>query len=129
MNRNGDFILVGLFWCRVYDMYFVPQYFHWYGFHHFVNNCPNKSNPANCSKSSGQHKTANCRSKFSKRLYCLKAKVNSSKDHEATSCHCPILIREQTQIQKRTNYSQEKNYSSLVSPEVAFVSAYLTHIP
>ena len=109
MNRNGGFIFVGLCRCKVYDRYFVPQCFHCYGFNHFANNCPNKNNPARCAKCSGQHKTENCRSKFLKCLNCVKAKVNGSKDHEATSRYCPILIREQTQIQKRTNYSHEKN--------------------
>ena len=53
-------------------------------------------------------------------MKCVKVKLNSSNDREATSRYCPILIREQTKIQKRTNYSHEKKYSSIVSPEVAF---------
>ena len=62
-----------------------------------------------CSKSSGQHKIENCRSKLLECLKYVNAKVNCSEDHEATSFNCPILIREQTQIQRRTNYSHEKN--------------------
>ena len=78
-------------------------------FHHFANHCPNKIDPSKCGKCSGQQKKGICRSKFFKCLNCIKAKVNSFKYHEITSRYCPILIAEQTQIQKRTNYSHENN--------------------
>ena len=113
MNRNGGYIFVILCRCKVYDRYFVPQCFHCSGFNHFANNCRNKNNPAGCAKCSGQHKSENCRLKFLKCLNCVKAKVNGSEDHEATSRYCPMLIREQNQIQRRTNYSHEKNKQAL----------------
>ena len=103
MNRNEGYIFVGLCRCKVYDRYFVPQCFHCYGFNHFADNCPNKNNPARCSKCSGQHKAGNCRQKFLKCLNCVKAKINGSKDHETMSCFCPILIKEQNQIRRRAN--------------------------
>ena len=83
--------------------------FHCFGFNHFANNCPKIKNPARCAKCSWQHKTENCGSKFLNCLNCVKAKVNGSKDREAMSRFCPILIKEQNQIQRRTNYSHEKN--------------------
>ena len=59
MNRNGGYIFVGLFKCKVYDRYFVPQCFHCNEFNHFANPYPNKSNPVKCGKCSGQHKREN----------------------------------------------------------------------
>ena len=71
--------------------------------------CPNKNNPAKCGKCAGEHKTENCRSKFFKSANCIKGKVDTSKVYEATSRQCPILITEQNQILKRTNFKHEKN--------------------
>ena len=41
-------------------------------------------------------------------LNCVKAKINDSKDHAATSRFCPILIKEQNQLKRRTNCCIEK---------------------
>ena len=109
MNRNGGYIFVGLCKCKVYNRYFVPQLFHCYQYNHFSNNFPNKSKPAKCGKCAGQLKTVNCRSTLLKCINCLKAKVSSSEAHAANSRICPILIKERSEIQKRTNYSPEEN--------------------
>ena len=99
MNRNGGYLFEGLCRRRVYDRKFFPQCFHCYGFNHFAENCPIRNNPARRAKCSGQYKTKNFRSQLLKSLNRLKAKVNDSKDHEATSCFCPVLIEDQNQIQ------------------------------
>ena len=128
-EQERGYIFMGLCRCKVYDRHFVPQCSQCYGFDQFAYNCPNKTYTARFAKCSVQHKTDNCRSKKLKCLKCLKVKLYGSKDHEGTSCICLILTKEQNQIQKRTNCSHEKNQSSLVSPKVAFGSAYSTHIP
>ena len=111
-NRIGVYIFVGFFKCEAYDRYFVPQCFHSNEFNHFANNCPNKNNPGKCA---GQHKTESCRSKFFECVNCIKIKVNTSKAHEVTSHHLPVLIREQNQIQRRTNYNHEKKNNQVLS--------------
>ena len=129
MSRNGGYILVGLCRCNVCARYFVPQFLHCSEYNHFSNNCPGKCKIVKCRKSGRQHKTDNCRSTHLKCVNCLKTKVISSKAHVVNSRICPNLLKEQNQIQKRTNHSHEKKYSSFICPEVALRSAYLTHIP
>ena len=108
MIRNGGYIFVSLCRCKAHYRYFVPQCFHCNELNHFANTCPKKSNPVKRGKCAGQHKTESCWSKVFTCVNCIEGKVNTSIAHEATSYHCPILIREQNQIQKYANYSHEK---------------------
>ena len=77
-------------------------------FNHFTNTCLKRNNPEICGKCDSQYKTESCRSKFLKFVICINARVSTSKAHETVSRNCPILTREQNQIEKRINYWHEK---------------------
>ena len=94
-----------------------------------IHNYLDKSSPAKCEKCAGQLKKKTvCRILLNAHK-CVKFKVMAGITHAAISRSCPVVIKEQNLIQKRTNYSHEKkNESSPVLPERVFTSACLTHI-
>ena len=107
-------MLLFVYLCRymLKDRPFVQEWFQCYEFNNVSKTYPNRNSPAKYGKCADQHETENWKSKHLKPANCVKARVSNIKAHTASSRECPILVREQSHIQKRTNYSKKNNYAS-----------------
>ena len=123
ISDNGDKLYISLKRCKVVDRFHIRQCYHCQKPGHMSGECPAKAkgDQPTCFYCSGNHMSAECRSKKLEVdqccSNCLKSKnlaiVQGARMHTAADLKCPVLQSHINSIKQKTENWQEKKHKPI----------------